>query len=464
MSKNNHIHFAMSERKILLRLVDVLVVLSALQFLGTTFNFDYFIINKAHWFWSFVLAFYVLFFCTVFELYDLSRASRVTATLSGVITGSAVITLVYLLTPYFTPVLPDNRLQILFFYLAITSSLLLWRTVYIKLFASTRFDKKVLLIADAAEANLIAESLLRIDPNFKIKGFICADSKVPMVYAVAIPVLSKKEAFKLLKKQQVTEVIVASTNPETITANLYLWLIKMVERGYPVREYTQVYEEMTNRIPVEYVGKDFYKYFPFARSNQNKLYQVYQRLFDICVSVVGLSFGFLFLPLIIIGNVIGNRGPLFYSQTRVGANRKLFKIYKYRTMTRDAETHLGAQFAQVNDSRVTKFGAFLRKSRLDEIPQFLNILKGDMSVIGPRPERPVFVSELSKKIPFYETRHVIKPGLTGWAQVKTRYGVSDQDHLRKLQFDLYYIKKRSIFLDLRIMVKTVSTVLFFKGQ
>lgn len=129
----------------------------------------------------------------------------------------------------------------------------------------------------------------------------------------------------------------------------------------------------------------------------------------------------------------------------------------------NAETN-GAKWAEVNDVRITKFGKFLRRSRLDEIPQFINILKGEMSVIGPRPERPYFVNELSQVIPYYETRHIIKPGLTGWAQVKTRYGASVDESLTKLQYDLFYIKHRSIFLDLNILLKTMSTVVYYRGQ
>jgi lipopolysaccharide/colanic/teichoic acid biosynthesis glycosyltransferase len=193
------------------------------------------------------------------------------------------------------------------------------------------------------------------------------------------------------------------------------------------------------------------------------LYLVYHRVFDLVTSILGLLVCLFIIPFVVIGNLLGNRGSLFYSQERVGANRKIFKIIKFRTMVKDAEKS-GAQFAVVNDVRITKFGKLLRASRIDEFPQFWNILKGEMSVIGPRPEREFFVEQLSEKIPFYETRHVVKPGLTGWAQVKTKYGVTDEDHLRKLQYDLYYIKKRSVFLDIRIVIKTLSTVIFFKGQ
>jgi lipopolysaccharide/colanic/teichoic acid biosynthesis glycosyltransferase len=161
--------------------------------------------------------------------------------------------------------------------------------------------------------------------------------------------------------------------------------------------------------------------------------------------------------------MMGNKGKLFYTQERVGKNGIPFKILKYRTMVKNAEEN-GAVFTLLNDSRITPFGKFLRKTRLDEFPQFVNILKGDMSIIGPRPERPVFVNEIAEVMPFYETRHIIKPGLTGWAQVNYSYGDSIADSLVKLQYDLYYIKHRSIFLDINIFVKTFSTVLFYRGQ
>jgi lipopolysaccharide/colanic/teichoic acid biosynthesis glycosyltransferase len=216
-------------------------------------------------------------------------------------------------------------------------------------------------------------------------------------------------------------------------------------------------------VPVQYVGRDFYKYFPFSRNNKNRLYLSTRRLLDIVVSLLGLGFACVFFPLVLIGNLMANRGPLFYSQVRTGKNDKTFKIFKLRSMVVNAEQD-GAVWAQKNDSRITAFGHFLRKSRLDELPQFFNILKGDMSVIGPRPERPKFVKELSESIPFYLTRHIVKPGLTGWAQVNSRYGSSYDDSLVKLQYDLYYIKHRSFLLDINIIFKTVSTVVFYRGQ
>jgi lipopolysaccharide/colanic/teichoic acid biosynthesis glycosyltransferase len=266
-----------------------------------------------------------------------------------------------------------------------------------------------------------------------------------------------------VKENNLFEIVIASQKTEDITVELYQKLLHLLECGTTIREYTQVYENKTQRIPVHYMTRDFYKYFPFNRTNSNQLYLLNLKIMETLISIAGLLVGMVLFPFIIIGNAIGNRGKLFYTQERVGKNGKTFQILKLRTMVNNAEPE-GAVFSTSNDSRVTPFGRFLRKTRLDEIPQFVNILKGDMAVIGPRPERPFFVKEIAEIMPFYETRHVIKPGLTGWAQVNYSYGESIDDSLIKLQYDLYYIKHRSIFLDLNITIKTISTILFYRGQ
>ncbi|HNP33413.1 MAG TPA: sugar transferase, partial [Flavobacterium sp.] len=266
-----------------------------------------------------------------------------------------------------------------------------------------------------------------------------------------------------VKKNAISEIVIASQKTDGITVNLYNQLIHLLENGYIIREYTQVYENLTQRIPMQYVSRDFYRYFPFSRSNQNHFYLIMVRFFEILFSLIGLSIGVAILPVILLGNLLGNRGKLLYTQERVGKNGEIFNIVKFRTMVKNAEQK-GAVFATINDSRITPFGKILRKSRIDEVPQFINILKGDMAVIGPRPERPIFVNEIAEKMPFYETRHVIKPGLTGWAQVNYSYGETIDDSLIKLQYDLYYIKHRSLFLDVNIIFKTLGTVLLYKGQ
>ena len=458
------IHFDISERKVLLRIIDVFAVLAILYTVSNFFDFNYFIINKENWKWVFVLVLYMSIFGTIFELYDLQKSSKLDKTFANIVFTASTTVLFYFLTPLFTPVLPDNRLQILYFYCSIVFALFVWRWFYITFITSPRFHKKALIVGEISSIQSIVEAFKNSDPNYKIVGFInCETKQVDNIKFTGAREFSPTEIHQVIKDENISEIVIASYDSDSITPEIYRDLITLLESGFPIKEYTQAYEEMTQRVPVQFVGKDFYKYFPFSRSNHNKLYLFFRRIFDIAISTIGLIVSLVFLPLIFIGNLIGNKGPLFYTQKRIGKNGVPFQIIKYRSMVEDAEKN-GAVWAQKNDSRITPFGKFLRHSRLDEIPQFINILKGEMSLIGPRPERPRFVSELSSLLPFYETRHIVKPGLTGWAQVKTRYGSSVDDSLLKLQYDLYYIKHRSFFLDINILVKTISTMIFFRGQ
>ena len=458
------IHFNISERKVLLRIFDIVFILVVLYFVSNTFEFDYFTITKENWRWVFVLILYISIFGTVFELYDLQKSSKIEKISTSIVFTVSITVLFYFLTPFFTPVLPDNRLQIIYFYFAIIFALFLWRIVYLTFIVSPRFFKKVLIVGETPNIKNIVDIFNDSDPNYKIVGFInCEKNKKDKVKLKGIVEYSPMQIYQIIKDENIAEIVIASYNSENITPQIYRDLITLLEGGFPIKEYTQVYEDMTQRVPVQYVGKDFYKYFPFSRSNQNKMYLFFHRLFDLFISFFGILIGVLLLPLIVLGNLIANRGPLFYIQERIGKNGNLFRIIKYRTMVKNAEKN-GAVWSKKGDVRITPFGKFLRNSRLDEIPQFLNIMKGEMTLIGPRPERPHFVRELSQTLPFYETRHIIKPGLTGWAQVNTRYGSSVDDSLLKLQYDLYYIKHRSFFLDANIMIKTLSTIIFFRGQ
>ena len=463
MSPSRKIHFEVSERKILLRFFDVLTVVFALYFIGLIFNFNYFHISKANFMWTIVLASYLNIFGTVFEMYNLQTASNQFQIIKSILLTSSFTVLVFLLTPVLTPLLPSNRLQIVYFFAAITGSLFAWRLFYQSYLGSNRFVKKVVLVCDRNQLKELAKALEKADPHYKILAYVNSDDKGKTeTYkdVVGLPVSSLED---FVRSNGVSEVVIASKKKETITVEVYNALLKLLENGFIIREYTQVYEDVTQRIPVQYVDRDFYRYFPFSRSNHNKLYLFLARIIEILISLFGIIIGLCFLPIVLIGNLLANRGPLFYSQERIGKHGIPFKILKFRTMVKNAETG-NAVFATQNDARITPFGKFLRKSRLDEFPQFINILKGDMAVIGPRPERPYFVNQIAEEMPFYQTRHVIKPGLTGWAQVNYSYGDSIKDSLIKLQYDLYYIKHRSVSLDINITIKTVSTILFYRGQ
>jgi exopolysaccharide biosynthesis polyprenyl glycosylphosphotransferase len=463
MHSNKKIHFEVSERKVLLKLFDVLFVLFSLYVISSLFDFKYFTFSTTNFYWTIVLALYLHVFGSVFEMYNLQVASSQFQILKSIILTSSVTVLVYLLTPLYTPVLPSNRLQIVIFYVAIFGSLFVWRLFYVHFLASHRFVKKAILVCDKEQLQELVYGLENADPHYKIVAFVNSDGDSSFTLNWnKITNVSVLDLENYVSSNSISEIVIASQKTEGITVSLYNQLIHLLENGFIIREYTQVYEAITQRIPVQYVSRDFYRYFPFSRSNQNHLYLLVIRLTEVVFSLIGLAIGLLFFPLILIGNCLANRGVLFYTQERVGKNGAVFKIYKYRTMVKNAEAN-GAVFTSINDTRITPFGSFLRKTRLDEFPQFINILKGDMAIIGPRPERPIFVEEIATLMPFYETRHVIKPGLTGWAQVNYAYGDSMEDSLVKLQYDLYYIKHRSIFLDINIVMKTFSTV-FYRGQ
>jgi sugar transferase (PEP-CTERM system associated) len=187
------------------------------------------------------------------------------------------------------------------------------------------------------------------------------------------------------------------------------------------------------------------------------------RCVDLAAAVVGLVVGWPLMALTALAILIEDGRPVLYRQTRVGFLGEPFQLLKFRSMTKDAEKRGEARWAQRNDSRVTKVGALIRKLRLDELPQLLNIIRGDMRLVGPRPERPEFVTSLVETIPYYHERHCVKPGLTGWAQLSYPYGSSERDALEKLQFDLYYVKNQSLMFDLVILLQTVEVVIWGKG-
>ena len=464
MQSKKKIHFEVSERKILLRLFDVLFVLLSLYIVGIVFQFDYFSITTYNFYWIIVLGAYILIIGSVFEMYNLQVASNQFQVIKSIILTSSTTVLVFLLTPFFTPTLPSNRLQILYFFIAIFIALFLWRMFYLKYLASHRFEKKVILICEKELADELILGLKSVDPHYTIVALVNTDENSDFsILNKTVSIISVAGLEKFVSKNSISEIVIATQKTEEITVDLYNKLLLLLENGFIIREYTHVYENLTQRIPVQYVARDFYRYFPFSRSNQNQLYLLFVRIFEYVIAIIGITLGLFFVPFILIGNFIGNRGNLFYSQIRVGKNGEEFRIIKFRTMVKNAES-AGAVFATTNDARITPFGKFLRKSRIDEFPQFINILLGHMAVIGPRPERPIFVNEIAEIMPFYQTRHVVKPGLTGWAQVNYSYGDSIDDSLIKLQYDLYYIKHRSIFLDFNIMLKTLSTILFFRGQ
>lgn len=262
-----------------------------------------------------------------------------------------------------------------------------------------------------------------------------------------------------VKEQKVHRVIVAMPDRRGHVPMNELLDLRM--KGVQIEEATSWLERISGKIEVENLNPSWLVFNEgFRRSS---VFIFLRRLFSIAISLVGLILSAPLIPLIMLAVRLDSEGPAFYTQTRMGKNGSLFKVVKFRTMRLDAEFATGPQWAGDNDPRVTRVGKFLRTTRLDEIPQLWCVLKGDMAFVGPRPERPEFIEQLSKEIPFYGVRHMVRPGVTGWAQIKYKYGSTVEDAREKLQYDLFYIKNASLGLDLLIVFQTVKTVLLRRG-
>jgi len=238
-------------------------------------------------------------------------------------------------------------------------------------------------------------------------------------------------------------------------------LLEMKLDGVSFEHLASVYEKYTGKIALENLRPSWLIFSEGFR--KSRVHETGKRLMDVALATIGLLLAAPLMVLITIATKLTSAGPVLYQQQRVGLHGRVFTVHKFRSMRHDAEKETGAVWARLNDDRVTPLGRFLRRTRLDELPQLWNVLRGDMSLVGPRPERPEFVRSLTKEIPFYGQRHAVRPGLTGWAQVCYTYGASVEDAMEKLQYDLFYIKNRSLTFDLFVVAKTVKTVLLQRG-
>lgn len=457
-----NIHFSISERKLFLRLFDVICIVLGLLMLTYTVNIEYFNFNNPNInIWLIVLVVYYYFFGQILELFDLKTASDFFLTLKSTSITVFITTLVFVLTPKITPALPENRLQILYFFITVFCSVMLNRLFYINLIFSPRFLRNFLIIGDVKNIERIVQNNYNKNSNI-IVGYISAKKIMNYQNIKFYSSIEKVNLKNIVKELGIHEILVCSITGSKLCDKLNTQLINLFEEGMSIRSIDSFIENETQKISENQLLSNFYNYFSFSKSHQNNLYKAFRRFIDIICSLIGITLVLILIPFIFILNIFANKGSIFYMQNRVGKHGKEFKIIKFRTMRMNAEVN-GAQYALKNDIRITPFGRILRKSRIDEFPQFFNVLKGEMSLIGPRPERPKFVKQLVNELPYYSLRHVVKPGLTGWAQVKYPYASSVKDQQEKLLYDLYYIKERNIILDVKIILKTISTILFFRG-
>ena len=320
-------------------------------------------------------------------------------------------------------------------------------------------EQKVLILGVGPAAKQLEKSLEESENNFVLAGFIQPAGESAVLDPSARILGTMDMLVDTALREKVKKIIVSMSERRGVLPVRDILKCKL--NGIAVVDGLSFYEEITGKLAIEninpswFIFSDGFRLTPFMH--------LYKRAFDLFFAALGLLLTMPILPLLALAIRLESPGPILFRQLRVGENEIPFLLYKFRSMRQDAESATGAVWAQVDDPRVTRLGNFLRKSRLDEIPQLFNVLKGEMSFVGPRPERPEFIEKLKERIPYYGSRHCVKPGVTGWAQVSYPYGASEADALEKLRYDLYYIKNYSLPLDFLIILETVKVVLCGKG-
>jgi len=333
----------------------------------------------------------------------------------------------------------------------------------IMLVRSARGASRVLIVGTGPEAVSVARDLRRSTRvHGEVIGFYPTPSMAPDQAIESELLLDARVPLDQLVSERGVDSIIVATREQRGGAMPMDQLVICRSMGVPVMDLAGFYERTHSEVPLDSLKASWLVYGPgFV---QGRMRQALKRVFDIVTSSVLLLLALPVMAVAAVAIKLESRGPLIYRQERVGLGGRTFMCLKFRSMCNDAERDGIARWATKNDARVTRVGRIIRKTRIDELPQLFSVLKGEMSIVGPRPERPSFVKELQSKVEFYDLRHTVKPGVTGWAQVRYCYGASVEDARRKHQFDLYYIKNNSLLLDIVILIETVSVVLFGEGQ
>jgi exopolysaccharide biosynthesis polyprenyl glycosylphosphotransferase len=415
------------------------------------------------WFFLFPFIWVIL----LIELYDVHRAGNWRATLRGVASATLIGFGLYLLL-YFYYVDPLKSLLprrgVAGFFLAAPVLTLVWRFMYIRIFTDPQFMRRVLVIGGGKTCRMMLQITNKLwPPPFYVAGIVDDDRSKVGTMIENHPVLgSSDHLLELIQEHNVTDLLVAITGE--MKSGMFQALLDAQERGHEVVRMPRVYEDLLGRVPIRMLEADWILRSFVDEHRTSEFFELAKRLADILGGLIGVVFLLIILPFVTLAIALDDGFPIFYLQSRAGKSSQPYNIIKLRTMRRNAEADGIPQWAKEDDARATRIGRFLRRSHLDELPQFINVLRGEMSLVGPRAERPELMEIFEKSVPFYRARLLVKPGITGWAQVNFGYAANVEETTTKLEYDLYYIKNRSLLLDIVIMLRTPPTVLGFRGR
>ena len=386
------------------------------------------------------------------------RSGVLVRTLGGLLLASTLTVCIFLFLPDF----PQWRGVLLSTVLLSFSANLISRLAFSNVTDLDQFKNRVLVLGSGAAASTITSAMRRKSDRqgFTIVGFVRVDGEEPKITGERIINLRQPLA-EYAQQTEIDQIVVALDNKRDQTPTDELFKCRL--QGVKVLNLVNFFEREAGKILIDFASPGWMTLNEDLSSNASKSFT--KRCFDIFASLVLLlaTWPLMLATALAIWIEDGFKAPIFFSQERVGLGGKAFNVLKFRSMGVDAEGDGKARWASINDSRITKVGAFIRRTRIDELPQIFNVLSGEMAFIGPRPERPEFVRQLAEQIPYFSSRHAVKPGITGWAQLCYPYGASEEDARQKLRFDLYYVKNQSLFLDLMVTLSTVEVVIFGKG-
>ena len=413
-------------------------------------------------FWKIALATGVCALCFYYnDLYDLTIVHSKTELLVRVMRAAGTAALVLATVTVLVPAINIGRGVFLTSVGMLLVVVPAWRIAFDGVTRDPHLEERVLIVGTGSIARLIAWQIQnQHDFAYRIVGYLAENSEADVdADGLHLPLLGNAvDVARLAALHQINRVVIAISDrrghlpiPELLRAKL---------SGVRIEDAPTTYERITGKILTDGIAPSWFIFSDGFRASRTT--RVLKRIIDIVMAAVGLVLAAPLMLLTALAIRLDSAGPIFYKQERVGENDRLFTLCKFRSMRSDAEKG-GPMWAKSNDNRVTRVGRFIRLTRLDELPQLLNVIRGDMSFVGPRPERPYFVQQLTAQIPFYAERHAVKPGVTGWAQVRYRYGSSIEDAMEKLRYDLYYIKHLSIAFDFTIVIDTVKVILCAKG-
>jgi len=413
--------------------------------------------------WFYLLP--IIWLLLLVELYEPHVAGSGRRTTRGVAIAAFVGLLAYSLVFIVTQD-PSNlpRVGVGAFLIFASLLTLAWRMIFIRLYKRTGQLRRILIIGAGKAGQTLAELYEVFSTrSFNIVGFIDDDKqKFKKTYHGLYVLGASDRLLPLVDEHRVTDLVVA-INGE-IQGATFQTILDAQEKGVEVTRMPILYEEMTGRVPIHHLESDWIIRSFVDEVRVSGFYDLTKRVLDFLGGLIGVLVLLIFFPFISLAILVDSGFPITYTQTRYGKGARKFNIYKFRTMRQDAEVGGEAKLAEKNDPRVTRVGDFLRKTRLDEFPQFLNVVRGDMSLVGPRAERPELVAAFQKQVPFYRARLLVKPGLTGWAQINYGYFASVTEMAVKLEYDLYYIKHRTLAMDFQIILRTIGTMLRRTGR